>query len=273
MYRRYKLLCLPQLPHRDSYPKLHYLPYPFKAWRNNRHSAHGCLHAFVDITTQASSQYRMASMTPRGQDVVDHVPNEVTDIPNTHLEPPLPIHSTPVSSTPLEMSRLEPRPRSPSPEKPRDMAVEAEVQNSQSESMNPAPSSSVLSALGPATSSAHEPPTLSSTDNARPTSPTGVPLTAQATNPAIGPSSDQPTPMPKETDLIGPTLVLTLLLPTGARHPYRMDEKYLKKRNVHVANNNPIHMSVYTLKELIWREWREGTDTYILRSHGWARVR
>jgi len=60
----------------------------------------------------------------------------------------------------------------------------------------------------------------------------------------------------------GPQLIITLLLHTGARHPYRIDERYLKKRNVNIADNNPVNMSVYTLKELIWRDWREGLLCY-----------
>lgn len=83
-------------------------------------------------------------------------------------------------------------------------------------------------------------------------------LTHAKTAPAIGPSSDTPTPMPKHSDITGPQLMITLLLTNGARHPYKIDEKYLKKRSVSVEDNNPINLSTYTLKELIWREWREG---------------
>jgi hypothetical protein len=56
----------------------------------------------------------------------------------------------------------------------------------------------------------------------------------------------------------GPSLVITLLLTTGSRHPFTIDGKYLRKRSVNVENNDPFLMSVYTLKELIWREWRSG---------------
>ena len=84
------------------------------------------------------------------------------------------------------------------------------------------------------------------------------PLTPEKTAPAIGPSSDKPTQLPKENEAAASSLLITLLLTTGARHPYKIDEKYLKKRNVSVVSNNPVNMSVYTLKELIWREWREG---------------
>jgi len=82
------------------------------------------------------------------------------------------------------------------------------------------------------------------------------PLTRTPTTPAIGPSSDKPTPLLPESS--AQTLFITLLLTNGARHPYKIDEKYLQKRNVTVEGNNPVLMSIYTLKELIWREWRDG---------------
>lgn len=56
----------------------------------------------------------------------------------------------------------------------------------------------------------------------------------------------------------GPSLAITLLLTTGSRHPFTIDRKYLRKRSVNVENFDPFLMSVYTLKELIWREWRSG---------------
>ncbi|QKX59217.1 uncharacterized protein TRUGW13939_06349 [Talaromyces rugulosus] len=60
----------------------------------------------------------------------------------------------------------------------------------------------------------------------------------------------------KEDSAVGPELVITLLLTTGARHPFKIDAKYLRGRSVNVENDDPFNMSVYTLKELIWREWR-----------------
>ncbi|MCJ1375282.1 hypothetical protein MMC20_006517 [Loxospora ochrophaea] len=83
------------------------------------------------------------------------------------------------------------------------------------------------------------------------------PLTREMTTPAIGPPLEKPSPPAKESESTGASLTITLLLNTGARHPYKIDDKYLKKRNVNVTDNNPTNMSVYTLKELIWREWRE----------------
>ncbi|KAH8681642.1 hypothetical protein BX600DRAFT_505304 [Xylariales sp. PMI_506] len=53
---------------------------------------------------------------------------------------------------------------------------------------------------------------------------------------------------------------------TGNRHPYRINEKYLRKRNVNVTGvtedgkMDPFSITVYTLKELILREWRKDWD-------------
>jgi hypothetical protein len=63
-----------------------------------------------------------------------------------------------------------------------------------------------------------------------------------------------------ETDTGGPTININLLLTTGARHPYKITDRYLKKRGVQAEGDDPFNISVYTLKELIWREWREGED-------------
>lgn len=62
----------------------------------------------------------------------------------------------------------------------------------------------------------------------------------------------------KEDEDTGPSLLITLLLITGARHPFKIDGKYLRKQSVNVENNDPFAMSVYTLKELIWKGWRPG---------------
>ncbi|EFR00177.1 hypothetical protein MGYG_03182 [Nannizzia gypsea CBS 118893] len=59
----------------------------------------------------------------------------------------------------------------------------------------------------------------------------------------------------------GPTLLLNILLTSGGKHPFKLDSKYLRKREVNVADNDPFAMSVYTLKELIWREWRSDWES------------
>ena len=74
---------------------------------------------------------------------------------------------------------------------------------------------------------------------------------------AIGPSSDLLMSAPKDMENTGPTLAITLLLTNGARHPFKLDERYLSKRNVQAQGNDPYNLSVYKLKELILREWRE----------------
>lgn len=71
----------------------------------------------------------------------------------------------------------------------------------------------------------------------------------------IGPSTTATT-VGSETAASGPSIHITLLLTTGARHPYKIDPKYLRKRNVEAENADPFNISVYTLKELIWRDWR-----------------
>lgn len=60
----------------------------------------------------------------------------------------------------------------------------------------------------------------------------------------------------------GPVCKITLLLTSGSRHPYKIDAKYLHRRNVEIPDKtdddqpDPFSISVYTLKELILREWR-----------------
>jgi len=257
-----------QTPHR---PRATQRPTTTIALDNNLGSigfARLFLSAVLDF--QLPSQLPMASTSPQETDVPADGPSEAMEIPNTHLEPPQPIQTTPISSTSVEMSKLEHRPRSSSREGSRDITSIHNGEEVSTEHRNPA---EISSALSPSILPPPEPSIFSPGENAsHNTPPAEALLTRQFMTPAIGPSSDQPTPIPKEADSTGPTLVITLLLPTGARHPYRMDEKYLKKRNVNVPDNNPIRMSVYTLKELIWTEWREGTAAYIFRAHGFATV-
>ena len=85
------------------------------------------------------------------------------------------------------------------------------------------------------------------------------PDSIQSPDAAIGPATDRPALLTQVNTTGGPRLIITLLLhSTDTRHPYTINEKYLKKRNVTVLDNDPVNMSVYTLKELIWRDWREG---------------
>lgn len=133
-----------------------------------------------------------------------------------------------MSSTPLEMSSLPPNHQTrPGPS---SEAIDPQVQSSQQ-----------AADTAPLTSSTSMPPTQ---------------LTRLQST-AIGPSLDEPLSITKEADS-GPTLNLTLLLISGARHPFKLDGRYLNRRNVQVQGNDPYNLSVYKLKELILREWRDG---------------
>ena len=96
-------------------------------------------------------------------------------------------------------------------------------------------------------------------------SSTPAPAIQRLESVAIGPSIDVDPKL--VTSDAGPVLLITLLLTSGARHPYKLDEKYLTKRNVVVpaltegGRKDPYSISVYTLKELILREWREEWET------------
>jgi hypothetical protein len=79
-----------------------------------------------------------------------------------------------------------------------------------------------------------------------------------------GPSTDTAIAPPTSgANAANPVCIITLLLTSGARHPFKLDEKYLTKRNVDVpevtesGKKDPFSISVYTLKELILREWRD----------------
>jgi hypothetical protein len=127
-------------------------------------------------------------------------------------------------------------------------------------SSNAAISASQLS-TDPLSISTDAPATASSASAAEPSSSTAAPKIHRLDSVAIGPATEStPTPVTSEA---GPVLLITLLLTSGARHPYKLDEKYLTKRNVNVpalteaGKKDPYSISVYTLKELILREWRE----------------
>ncbi|KAK1256109.1 hypothetical protein MKX07_008368 [Trichoderma sp. CBMAI-0711] len=78
---------------------------------------------------------------------------------------------------------------------------------------------------------------------------------------AIGPADEEIKPAGSGTDS-GPVCNITLLLASGSRHPYKIDAKYLSKRHVAMPDEDengkpdPFSISIYTLKELILREWR-----------------
>ncbi|PFH58390.1 hypothetical protein XA68_13731 [Ophiocordyceps unilateralis] len=79
---------------------------------------------------------------------------------------------------------------------------------------------------------------------------------------AIGPAQDDNRHTAPTGGDGGPVCIITLLLTSGSRHPYKIDARYLARRNVVIPDEtedghpDPFSISVYTLKELILREWR-----------------
>jgi len=84
---------------------------------------------------------------------------------------------------------------------------------------------------------------------------------------AIGPAQDEIKAVTPGVGDGGPVCNITLLLTTGSRHPYKLDGRYLSKRGVSVPEKtedgqpDPFSISIYTLKELILREWRSDWET------------
>ncbi|KAJ5279674.1 hypothetical protein N7478_005046 [Penicillium angulare] len=106
------------------------------------------------------------------------------------------------------------------------------------------------------TSSLTTPANEAATTIAQPQDPASPPMNTEEPKQAVEVSSEQSDEAEGKEEDAGPSLDITLLLTTGSRHPFTINGKYLRKRSVSVENNDPFTMSVYTLKELIWREWR-----------------
>ena len=151
------------------------------------------------------------------------------------------------SSTPMEMSHLSSKSGS-IPEVTQNSTSTQSSNGAAPLISDAAKENNVHESTSPTYSSIINPSSASETYPAHPT---------RSYSTAIGPSSDQPMPVPKDENA-GPILMITLLLTTGARHPFKLDSKYLARRNVEVQGNDPFNLSVYKLKELILREWREG---------------
>jgi hypothetical protein len=158
------------------------------------------------------------------------------------------------STTPVEMETLAPP------------AAASSTTNTTAQASDPATATATGTATIPVP---HTTATIPATESQAAAAQAALPtnLTRTETE-AIGPSIDTPAALPDHTD--GPVLVITLLLTSGARHPYRIDERYLRRRNVTVDDMNPYNITVYTLKELIWRDWRSGMFAlrHKLQTHG-----
>ncbi|KAF4432068.1 hypothetical protein F53441_13865 [Fusarium austroafricanum] len=140
----------------------------------------------------------------------------------------------------------------------------------------------------------HAPETADKTGAAEPTPSTAVPTTSEnidqstaaASTSSKGKEKETAPPPPSKQDSNvgigpavddireisggssdGPVCNITLLLTSGSRHPYKIDAKYLSRRSVDIPDQtesglpDPFSISVYTLKELILREWRSDWET------------
>ncbi|KAI9886266.1 MAG: phosphatidylinositol-3,5-bisphosphate 5-phosphatase [Watsoniomyces obsoletus] len=73
-----------------------------------------------------------------------------------------------------------------------------------------------------------------------------VPLSSEA---AMAATSSSPT--------VPTSVNITLLMISGARQAYRIDDKFMKRHQIHPPGNDVLEISVYTLKELILRDWQD----------------
>ncbi|KAL8997434.1 MAG: hypothetical protein Q9169_003297 [Polycauliona sp. 2 TL-2023] len=192
--------------------------------------------------------------------------DSVHDEPSQSSDPSKEIaHRDPTSPTPIEMKEVEEHyPNQVAQSSQQQQPPASIATNTSHHSTLPLPSTAHQPDIQPPLSAEssstpfREPLAITSINNdPSPLAAAPYPLTREKTGPAIGPSFEKPPALPQESEIVGPSLLITLLLITGARHPYKIDEKYLDKRNVTVDGKNPVNMSVYTLKELIWREWRD----------------
>jgi hypothetical protein len=176
----------------------------------------------------------------------------------------------------------------PSIDQPKDAVPMTEMPKTAATETEQAPASEATPADAPSSKPA-DAANNSSTDETATASPAAAAAATSTTTTTtqddkIEPSSGTQPPLPREDSMaIGPSVEnvqsvlsgqpsdglvcnITLLLTTGARHPYRIDERYLTKRNVNVPSTtdegkvDPFSISVYTLKELILREWRDEWD-------------
>ncbi|KAI7209681.1 hypothetical protein KC333_g8606 [Hortaea werneckii] len=106
-------------------------------------------------------------------------------------------------------------------------------------------------------------PATTTTTNPPPSQPQQDPSThARQPSEALGPATETAISNPTSpTSPTGPVLLITLMLTTGQRHPYKIDEKYLANRNTTATTKtgedfDPLSLSGYKLKELIWTDWR-----------------
>lgn len=198
----------------------------------------------VTTTTAAPAITTTTTVVP--ETTVENIP-----APSSSIEPVAETSTTPPKDAQVEtaVESEPPKDKKDAEELPTSQAATATATATATASAAESTAEDVPAATVIATSTQ---PTTTSTDGPKTEGPETVNITEE------GESSDQTQPAKETAEEAGPELVITLLLTTGARHPFKIDRKYLKRRSVKVENDDPFNMSVYTLKELIWREWRSG---------------
>lgn len=199
----------------------------------------------------------------------ENIESDNTPDSRASLERGHPARGGPQSTAPIEMTVMDespPAPASQNQQWPLNPGSTEAIQESQAlqSTEDSQPETIALPVTAPTFTPLREPLAITSANaGSAPVAAAPHLLTREKTGPAIGSPGDRPIPNPQESDGVGFSLLITLLLTNGARHPFKIDEKYLKKRSVNVDGGNPINLSVYTLKELIWREWRDGKSSAV----------
>ncbi|RPA90730.1 hypothetical protein L873DRAFT_1716724 [Choiromyces venosus 120613-1] len=86
--------------------------------------------------------------------------------------------------------------------------------------------------------------------------------TAEDSTPPPPPPEMKPPPSPLPITPSKPSLSITLLLISGVRHQFVINEPYLESHSVtngagKDSLKDPFEMSVWQLKECIWKDWRD----------------
>ncbi|KAI1848162.1 hypothetical protein JX266_005875 [Neoarthrinium moseri] len=172
-------------------------------------------------------------------------------------------HQTSKSPEAVEMDTLPPKPDSnpqDSPAAGAETKTSAHDADADASQIPPPDKTGSLGASQPSASDAATPAAPSAKAMGK------APATASepAEQDAIGPADSHQEPASSGELAVD---ILLILPQTGNRHPFRINERYLKKRNVNVTGvtedgkMDPFSITVYTLKELILREWRKDWDT------------
>ena len=102
---------------------------------------------------------------------------------------------------------------------------------------------------------------------APPSADTAAPPSAAV--PAVAPLSDDSRPATlaaaePTVSASAPSLTITVLIQTGARHQFLLNSSFLARHAIKSSTTkevltDPLEMSVWQLKECIWKDWREGS--------------